>query len=98
MVLARVKNDSGEVWGGVGAVPGPEARQNTLVPGRTDWNFTHYTCSSEDTESDTLHQHLQGPQRAAQGVLEFYTIPLTLRLMFQPHWFGTETSKKKENI
>lgn len=86
-------------WGGAGAVTGPEARRETLVPGRTEWNFTHYTCSGEDTEADTLHQHLQGPETAARGALEFYTFTLaslTLLLTFQPHRFGTDETKKKK--
>lgn len=91
MVPARVKNSLRAGWGGVGAVTGPEARQQTVVLSRTGWNFTHYTCSGEGTESDTLHQHLQGPQQAAHGAVEFYTFTLaslTRRLMFQPCWFG----------
>lgn len=72
-VPARVKNSSRAGRGGVGAVTGPEARQETVVLSRTGWNFTHYTCSGEGTESDTLHQHLQGPQQAARGAVEFYT-------------------------
>lgn len=97
MVPTWVKNYLRAVWGGVEAVTGRKARQETLVPGRTEWNFTHYTCSSEDTESDTLRQHLQGPQKAAQGALEFYTFtlaPPTPWLMFQHHWFGTNGTKK----
>lgn len=50
-------------WGGCGGEQlwGPEARQEEVVLSRMGWNFTHYTCSSEGIESDTLHQYLQGP-------------------------------------